>query len=270
MKFEKVQPIVKWSGSKRSQAENIIKEFGNFNTYFEPFIGGGSILYYASPKGNSIGGDINLPLIELWKLVKNNPEEVYLEYKKKWEQLQIMGHEYFYTVRESFNKNYSPHSLLFLTRTCVNGLIRYNKNGEFNNSFHHSRKGINPERLKKIIFKWSEKIQSTTFLHGDYRETTKLAKEGDLVYLDPPYFSTKGRYFGTIDFDEFIKYLYDLKRRKVKFILSYDGIRGDNSYLVNIPKDLYKKHILLDSGSSTFLKVIDKKLEEVKESLYIS
>lgn len=269
MKFEKMQPIIKWSGSKRSQAEIIIKNFGKYNNYYEPFIGGGSILYYAALQNKSIAGDINKPLVELWNLIKNEPEKVYLEYKKNWLNLQEQGYEYYYKIREEFNLNNSPHLLLFLTRTCVNGLIRYNSNGEFNNSLHHSRKGINPERLKKIINKWNQRIVNTEFIHGDYRETTKTAKEGDLVYLDPPYFSTRGRYFGTIDYEEFIEYLYDLKSRKVKFILSYDGTRGENSYLVDIPKDLYSEHILLDSGNSTFLKVIDKKVEKVKESLYI-
>jgi DNA adenine methylase len=269
MKFEKTQPVIKWSGSKRSQAERILSYFGEYNTYYEPFIGGGSILFHAGKDKESIAGDINKPLIELWKLIRDNPQNVYEEYKKNWNQLQEEGYEYYYKLREEFNKEQSPNLLLFLTRTCVNGLIRYNSNGEFNNSFHHSRKGICPERLKKIIFKWSERLKETSFIYGDYRETTKEAKEGDLVYLDPPYFSTKGRYFGTIDYNELIEYLYDLKSRKVKFILSYDGARGENSYLVELPKDLYKEHIFLESGSSTFLKVQDKKVEKVKESLYI-
>lgn len=265
---ETFQPIIKWSGSKRSQAARIISYFGNYDTYFEPFIGGGSVLFLANPQ-KSIVGDINKPLIDLWNLVKNNPEQLAKEYEQRWINLQEKGYTYYYSVRDDFNMNNSPFDLLFLSRTCVNGLIRYNSEGKFNNSLHHSRPGVNPKTLSKIIHQWSERIQNTEFMKSDYKETTINAKAGDLIYLDPPYFSTKGRYFGTIDFEEFIEYLYSLKSRNIRFILSYDGLREDKSYIVDIPKDLYKEHILIESGNSTFRKVIDKKVEKVKESLYI-
>jgi DNA adenine methylase len=91
----------------------------------------------------------------------------------------------------------------------VNGLIRFNASGEFNNSLHHTRKGIEPDRLGKIIRDWSEKIQNTEFYAQDYRKTTERATSGDFVYLDPPYFHTKGRYYGTIDFEQFLSFLED-------------------------------------------------------------
>lgn len=266
---EKFQPIIKWSGSKRSQAHIILSYFGEFNNYYEPFIGGGSILYALNPS-SGIAGDVNKPLIELWNEVKNNPEKLADEYEVRWSKLQEKGHLYYYEVRDRFNQDGSPYDLLFLSRTCVNGLIRYNKEGQFNNSLHHSRPGINPNTLRKIIKQWSVRISNTEFVYGDYRDTTKNAKAGDLIYLDPPYFATKGRYFGTIEYNEFIEYLYDLKKRNIRYILSYDGTREDKSYIVDIPKDLYSKHILLESGNSTFRKVIDKKVEKVHESLYIS
>lgn len=263
-------PIVKWSGSKRSQAKEIVSYFpSNIENYFEPFLGGGSILASLSPK-KAICGDICSPLIDLWRLIQVKPQIIIGEYKNRWQQLQEKKHHYYYEVRNNFNHKKSAHDLLFLSRTCVNGLIRFNKSGEFNNSFHHSRKGIDPSRFEKIVLSWSSKIQDYEFYDKDYSELTQGVQENDFVYLDPPYFNTKGRYFGTIDYERFIKYLENLNKKNVRFALSFDGKRGDNSFVVEIPKKLYKRHLLLHSGNSTFNKVLNNKVEAVYESLYLN
>lgn len=265
-----MNPVIKWSGSKRTQSE-IIKTYlpNMFDTYYEPFIGGGSMLYAINPS-KSFCGDICVPLIDLWNEIKNNPEKLADEYEIRWKRLKDEGYTAYYEIREHFNKDKSPYDLMFLSRTCVNGLIRFNDKGEFNNSLHHSRPGINPCSLKEIIFDWSSHIQNTTFLANDYKLTTESAKPGDIVYLDPPYFHTKGRYFGAIDFNKFLDYLYDLNKRGVKYMLSFDGKRGDKDYTVEIPKELYKRHVFIPSGNSTFKKVIDKETEKVFESLYLN
>lgn len=264
------KPVIKWSGSKRSQATKIKSYFPEtFNYYYEPFIGGGSMLYAINPS-KSICGDICEPLIELWKEIRDNPEELAHNYSIRWSRLQNEGYTAYYEIRDDFNKNKSPHDLLFLSRTCVNGLIRFNDKGEFNNSLHYSRPGINPDSLKKIIIDWSSHIQGTSFFASDYIATTESAKAGDVVYLDPPYFHTKGRYFGTIDFKRFLNYLDDLNRRGIKYLLSFDGIRGNENYTVDLPKELYKRHEYIVAGNSTFKKVIDKETEKVLESLYLN
>ncbi len=117
---------------------------------------------------------------------------------------------------------------------------------------------------------WSQHITNTEVYAEDYITTTAKAKAGDIVYLDPPYFHTKGRYFGTIDFDRFLEYLADLNKRGIKWMLSFDGKRGEEDYTVNIPKELYKRHEFIPSGNSTFKKVIDKETEKVLESLYLN
>lgn len=265
-----IKPVIKWSGSKRTQADKIKSFFpAYFGTYFEPFIGGGSILYAISPE-KSICGDICEPLIALWKEIRDNPDELSQGYLLRWTRLQEEGYTAYYEIRDCFNKNKSPHDLLFLSRTCVNGLIRFNDKGEFNNSLHYSRPGIKPESLKKIILNWSKQIQNTEFIANDYTVTTARAKEGDIVYLDPPYFHTKGRYFGTIDFNRFLRYLEDLNKRGIKYLLSFDGKRGEEDYTVDLPKDLYVRHEFLQSGNSTFKKVIEKENEKVFESLYMN
>ena len=263
-------PVIKWSGSKRSQSEKI-KSYvdAEFSTYYEPFIGGGSMLYAFAPK-KAICGDICEPLIDLWNEIKNHPVELAQSYRESWGRLQSESYEVYYEIRDRFNKTHNPQDLLFLSRTCVNGLIRFNSEGEFNNSLHHTRPGIHPDRLERIIADWSEHIKGADFKAMDYRETVSTAKKGDLVYLDPPYFHTKGRYYGTIDFEEFIEFLEDLNRRNVRYMLSFDGIRGDDSYLVELPKDLYKRHEMIPSGNSSFKKVMDKQSMQVLESLYLN
>jgi DNA adenine methylase len=235
--FKMFQPVIKWSGSKRTQ---------------------------------EVAGDVCKPLINLWNLIMDNPEVLIKSYRESWKRLQKEGYQVYYEIRDSFNKEEKPEDLFFLSRTCVNGLIRFNKNGKFNNSLHHTRKGIHPDRAEKVILDWSNKIKKVSFIHGNYRKTTKTATSEDFIYLDPPYFNTKGRYFGTIDYEEFLEFLEDLNKRKIKFVLSYDGMRGNKIYLKDLPKPLYKRHVLLDSGNSSFRKVMDKTCESVKESVYLN
>ena len=264
------KPVIKWSGSKRSQSAKIKSFFpASFKTYFEPFIGGGSMLYAVHPD-RSICGDICKPLIDLWEEIRDNPDQLADSYSERWKRLQEEGYTAYYSIRDDFNANKSPYDLMFLSRTCVNGLIRFNDKGEFNNSLHYSRPGIKPDSLRAIIQDWSKHIQGTEFCAEDYITTTSSAKSGDIVYLDPPYFHTRGRYFGTIDYDRFLEYLDDLNSRGVKYLLSFDGKRGEADYTVDLPRELYKRHEFLPSGNSTFKKVIDKETEKVLESLYLN
>ena len=229
------KPVIKWSGSKRSQSETIKSYLpDSFNTYYEPFIGGGSMLYAIHPK-RAICGDICAPLINLWNEIKNNPEKLAEEYRLRWLRLQEEGYSIYYKIRE-----------------------------------HHTRPGISPDSLKTIILDWSDRIQCVEFMAQEYFETTANVQKGDLVYLDPPYFHTKGRYYGNINFEKFISYLESLNRRDIKYMLSFDGIRGKNDFTVDLPKELYKRHIFIPSGNSSFKKVMDKKDIEVVESLYLN
>ncbi|MCM1439625.1 MAG: DNA adenine methylase [Roseburia sp.] len=264
----KLKPVIKWSGSKSSQAYTIANLAPHFNKYFEPFIGGGSVLYALYPQ-SAVCGDICKPLIDLWNLIKTEPSLLSEYYAQRWEELQS-DYMAFYRARDRFNKDGNPKDFLFLIRTCVNGLIRFNGNGEFNNSLHYTRKGIDPTSLQKILFDWHNHIQNIEFVCMDYRESTATAKEGDFIYLDPPYFNTKGRYYGKINYDDFFAYLRELNNRNIKYALSFDGSRGINSYSVDLPQDLYVRKEIIKSGKSTFRKVIDNVSEDVFETLYLN
>ena len=195
-----MQPVIKWTGSKRFQAKQILALAPkNYEIYYEPFIGGGSVLYEINPQ-RAICSDICKPLIDLWNVIKQHPNRLYENYKENWDKFN-KNTDYYYEVRSRFNVKQNPYDFFFLTRTCINGKIRFNKKGEFNSSVHHKRNGINPESMKEILLDWSKRIQNNIFLCLDYRTILPFLHTNDFVYLDPPYFHTKGMYYGGIDYD---------------------------------------------------------------------
>lgn len=265
-----IPPVIKWSGSKRSIAHQIAKLFPDYTRFFDPFVGGGAILPFSQGKP-AIAGDIIPELIALWVLIKDQPDKVVSEYDKRWNKLQSEGYQVYYAIRDRFNKTKDPFDFLFLSRTCVNGLIRYNKEGKFNNSLHHTRPGIHPKRLEKIIRNWSQWVKNITFYKQDYRLTLSEVKRGDLVFLDPPYVGTRSRYLPqSFDYDAFYSELERLNNLEVNWILTLDGEAGDRSYDSKIPKDLFKTHFKLSTGKSPFSKVMNKKQDKILESVYLN
>ena len=271
----KFQPVIKWSGSKRSQSEEIIKRFPKeISTYYEPFVGGGSVLFQLMNSdikvNNYICSDINKDLIDLWNMIKNKPNFLCDCYKIMWNELNSIEDldkrkEYYYNVRERFNKFRKSEDFMFLTRTCANGLIRFNSKGDFNTSFHFSRPGINPDELKKIIYQWSNLLNenSVEFICQDYKNIN--SSEKDLIYLDPPYFNTKGMYYGQINYEELWEFL---SIQKSTYVLSFDGKTGKKDMTYEVPNHLYDAHDYIYNGISGFGK-IHKKQEYVSESLYV-
>jgi len=266
-----LKPVIKWSGSKRLQAKEILAVVPEYVTYYEPFLGGGSVLYEVHPS-RAVCSDICEPLIDLWCVIRDDPETLAKSYHDSWSRLQTEGYTVYYEIRDRFNRIHSPEDLLFLSRTCVNGLIRFNALGKFNNSFHYSRPGIKPESLTSIIRDWSAAIQGVNFLNVDYREATKTATSDDFIYLDPPYMNTVGRYYGltTIDFDDFFAYLDGLNKRHIRWALSFDGQTSERDYSHSLPPELYRRQLLLDAGQSTFRRVMSKAVNTVQESLFLS
>lgn len=264
-----VPPVIKWTGSKRSQAQHIAALFPSFNRYFEPFLGGGALLYLAADH-DCMASDIYKPLVDFWTLVKDDVSALIEHYAREWGKLQESLPDHFYVVRERFNANPNPHDLCFLSRTCVNGIIRFNDNGAFNNSFHLSRKGMTPDRFSVVAKKWASRLARTTFRCGDYEAELASARAGDFAYLDPPYAGSTNRYQDDLDVTRLIHVLEDLSSRGVKWALSFDGMRGTEDLRQPIPKEIYKRHLLLESGHSLVKKVLSGHVETVQESLYLN
>ena len=271
------EPVIKWSGSKRSQAENILTYFPKeIDTYYEPFCGGASVLRRLLSSDIKVNhyvcSDLNGGLIDLWNEIINNPERVSSYYKKLWNELNVdddkqRKKEYFATIRERYNREHNPLDFMFIMRTTTNGMPRYNRDGEFNNSFHVTRNGIVPETLEKIIYEWSELLNKNKveFMACSYDEIKP--KEDDFVYLDPPYANTKGMYYGTIDYEKLWNWLRNLP---CKYALSFDGISGEEDNTWNVPQDVYSRHEYLLNGNSSFKRTIGKSNNSiVYESLYL-
>lgn len=274
----KFQPAIKWSGSKRSQSEEIVKRIKDkeYDTYYEPFCGGSSVLYQVLHSDKKfekyICSDLNDGLIALWNKIKDNPQDIIDSYTIMWNELNAdddkqRKKEYFYMVRERFNKYKNPNDFMFIMRTTTNGMPRYNRDGEFNNSFHVTRNGIIPESLAKVVNEWSELLNkhNVQFINCSYHELNPTEK--DFIYLDPPYANTKGMYYGTIDYEKLWNWL---RESKSDYILSFDGKTSSENMTYNVPKDLYSTHEYLYSGNSSFRRVIGTSSSEyVSESLYI-
>jgi len=265
-----VEPVIKWSGSKRYVAPELSKHIVKQKRYIEPFIGGGAMLPFRQIS-NAVASDIIPELVNLWKQIKTNPEQVAEEYKNRWERLQNEGHNVYYEVRDNFNKTKNEFDFLFLTRTCVNGLIRYNTNGEFNNSMHKNRPGINPNTFREIILKWSYFIRDVDFRNCDYRQTLVDADKNDFVFLDPPYGGTKDRYTKTeFNLDNFYNELERLNSVGAKWILTFDGTAGNREYDYQLPQELYKHKTEIKTGNSPFTKSMKTSIDAVYESVYFN
>lgn len=271
------EPVIKWSGSKRSQAENILTYFPReIDTYYEPFCGGASVLRRLLSSDIKVNryvcSDLNSGLIDLWNEIINHPERVSSYYKKLWNELNAdddkqRKKEYFAMVRERYNKEHNPLDFMFIMRTTTNGMPRYNRDGEFNNSFHVTRDGIIPDTLEKIIYEWNKLLKDNRveFISCSYDEIKP--NQNDFVYLDPPYANTKGMYYGTIDYTKLWDWLRSLP---CKYALSFDGISGEEDNTWNVPTDVYSKHEYLLSGNSSFKRTIGKSNDSiVYESLYL-
>lgn len=263
-------PVIKWFGSKRTVASELSQYIIPSPRYFEPFVGGGALMPFSkSPRG--FASDIIPELIELWNLIKSDPKLVAEEYRTRWELLQREGQDVYYKVRDNFNRTRNCLDFLFITRTCVNGMIRYNSDGDFNNSFHLSRPGINPDTLAQILNQWSIAIRKFEFLNTDYRECLSIVKKGDFVFLDPPYGGTKDRYtHGEFSLSEFYAELERLNSVGAYWMLTFDGSSGDRVYDFTPPVELYSHKFYVNTGNSSFSKLIEKKKDIISESVYLN
>ena len=265
------EPVIKWSGSKRSQVKEILQFFPKeIDTYYEPFCGGASVLRGLLDSDIEVNryvcSDISDPLISLWKKIKDDPFEICQYWETEREKF-VKDKLYYYDVRTRFNKDNNCKDFLFLLRTCANGMPRWNSKGQFNTPVHHNRNGIKPETFKDICLEWSNLLnrKNVEFVCCSYEDIKPT--QNDFAYFDPPYANTKGMYYGTIDYEKFWAYLRNLP---CKYALSFDGKSGDVDNTWNVPEDIYTGHKYLLSGNSSFKRTMGKSNNSiVYESLYV-
>ena len=191
MKNKLVMPILKWVGGKRQLIETYSPLLPKkYSSYCEPFIGGGALLFHLQPKKAYVN-DINRDLIRVYTVIKNNVEELIQELS---EYKNEKG--FFYSVRawdrdkylySSLSETQKAARIIYLNRTCYNGLYRVNNAGEFNSPFGFYRNpNIVNEPVLRALNAYFNK-NDIIFSSLDYSEVLRDMKKGTFIYLDPPY-----------------------------------------------------------------------------------
>ena len=230
-----VVPVVKWVGGKRQIIDEIIKYVpDSFSTYYEPFLGGGAVLFELQPK-KAVVNDVNEELMNIYEVIKDNVDELIEGLKRH----KIKNDKaYFYEIRE-LDRNREQYNLLtpverasriiYLNKTCYNGLFRVNKSGEFNAPFgNYKNPNIVNETTLRAVSAYFNKAK-IRFTCQDFEDALKWSRKGAFVYLDPPYdpvsetASFTGYDKGGFDRNEQIrlkKTCDKLNKKGIKFLLS--------------------------------------------------
>lgn len=196
------KPFVQWAGGKRKllpviQA-NLPRDFVDYHTYIEPFVGGGAVFYrirQCYPNKKFVLNDFNVNLITTYRIIRDHPESlIRLLQEKQNLYYQLKNEEerksYYLGQRELFNGNSLDDMgiavmMIFLNKTCFSGLYRENKSGAFNVGFGKLERPHICD--SKLIRANSELLQGVILLSGDYQQTQQYAEKGCFYYFDPPY-----------------------------------------------------------------------------------
>jgi DNA adenine methylase len=278
----KVPHIVQYQGSKRKLAPQILQYMPErFSRLVEPFSGMAAISVAVATENRTNSyyiNDLNAPLITMLQEAIEHPAELLTAYRNVWTQQFAYGDNHtahFYEVRERFNQGeITPANMLYLLARCVKGAVRYNENGNFNQSPDKRRHGTSPANLERNLFEISRLLKGRTIFSAlDYRDVLAQVQSGDLVYMDPPYQGVTNvrdnRYISGVDFDAFVEALEMLNQKNVDYLVSYDGECGGKGYGQDLPEHLGCKKILLNAGISSQATLLGKK-EITMEALYIS
>lgn len=269
---------IPYQGSKRGIAKHILKYLPeDVDTLIEPFAGSAAVSLAVASQSKAkhfLINDVNEPLIRLWQQMINRPQRIANAYKILWEQQRGREREFYDRVRDSFNKTQRAEFLLYLLARCVKAAIRYNSNGEFNQSPDNRRKGAHPATMLTQIVGASALLKGRTRVEcKDYRDVLHEVSQLDVVYLDPPYQGVCGgrdrRYAQSLSYDNFVASLEELNGNNVSFIVSYDGRTGAKKFGKPLPASLGVTHIEIKAGKSSQATLLGRN-EDTFESLYLS
>lgn len=192
MKKTNISPFVKWAGGKRQLLSQIRERMPKeYNNYYEPFIGGGAVLFDLLPE-SAVINDINKALINTYRQICNKPEVFINEVQRLDSEMWEDGKQYYYLLREHYNDKLMQEELdvelaalfVFINKHCFNGLYRVNGKGLFNVPYNNSRKASIDERAIREI---SLYLKSVRILDGDFQIACAHAEKGDFLFLDSPY-----------------------------------------------------------------------------------
>lgn len=192
MSNKKAIPFVKWAGGKRQLLDKISERLPReYNNYYEPFIGGGAVLFELQPQ-NAIINDINASLINAYRIITDKPHEFIDNVKKLDLDIIDGGKEYYYSIREQYNDKLMKEEFdvelasffVFINKHCFNGLYRVNGKGLFNVPYNNSKNGSIDE---EAIIAASEYLNNVKIMLGDFELACEDAKKGDFLFFDSPY-----------------------------------------------------------------------------------
>lgn len=192
MENNNLSPFLKWAGGKRQLLDKIIDRMPkSFNNYYEPFIGGGALLFELQP-AKAVINDINASLINAYITIAEKPFEFISAVTELDSQIPEDGKAYYYSLRERYNNKLVKTEydtelaalFVFLNKHCFNGLYRVNAKGLFNVPYNNSkRESINNESIIAI----SEYLKNVKIMQGDFEKACNDAQRGDFVFFDSPY-----------------------------------------------------------------------------------
>ncbi|MBE2221209.1 MAG: DNA adenine methylase [Anaerolineae bacterium] len=181
-----LKPFLKWAGGKQrliTQYQDYFPDFQDINRYYEPFIGGGAVFFHYQPE-TAVLADRNQTLMDVYRAVQQNVDAVIAALKPHHNDA-----DYFYEVRAWDEAKLTlaerAARIIFLNKTCFNGLFRENSKGKFNVPFGRYKKPkiCNEVRLRQA----AAALQSVTLMAADFENVVETAVAGDFVYFDPPY-----------------------------------------------------------------------------------
>ena len=229
MSISNISPFVKWAGGKRQLLPQIKERMPEkYNNYFEPFVGGGAVLFELLPSSALIN-DINKALINAYRQICNVPEAFINAVNRLDTEMWEDGKKYYYSLRERFNDKLMKSEydvelaalFVFINKHCFNGLYRVNGKGLFNVPYNNNRKASVDE---KAILNVSKYLQGVTIIDGDFEEACQEAKKGDFVFIDSPYAP-----LNPTSFESYTKEGFDIESHK-RLANLYDELTDRGCY----------------------------------------
>lgn len=201
----KLEPIIKWAGGKRQLLNKITEKLPNdFNNYYEPFIGGGAVLFGLAPllNGKEITiNDINPQLVNLYKTIKEEPEQ-FIEKLSELDNTHNNSSDkknYYLEMRSKYNEMITNPDLfsnvdiaaqmVYINKHCFNGLYRVNSKGLFNVPYNNKDHGLSFDKNNVMAISdfFNEHFESFKILNQDFENAVISAQKGDFVFFDSPY-----------------------------------------------------------------------------------
>lgn len=247
--------LLKWIGNKQKFAADIIRYFPRqYGRYFEPFLGSGAVLATLAPR-QAVASDVFAPLVEIWHQLHDDTEELIQWYARRHALVAKFGKEAAYEkVLASYNAKPNGADLLFLSRVCYGGVVRFRKADGYMSTPCGPHRPMSVESFAERARIWAARTSGVRFECADFEGTMRQARAGDVCYLDPPYVDSQTIIYGAQDFSltRLFAAIEDCKRRGVRVALSIDGTKksGGKKVELPIPDGLFAREAHVHIGRS--------------------